>query len=254
MDRGIYTILSGALAQEHRIEVLSNNVANLKTTGFKRVDPTFQSFVVVGPPSLPPPVAVGGVGGPAAPAGLREKVFVAPRDLRVDHGGGVRRETKHPFDLAIEGPGFFEIKTAEGLRYTRNGMFHLDRTRRLVTESGDPVMGDKGEIALKAGEVAVRDGGLILVDGTEVARVKVVDFPDPRRLVRLGNGLFAGADPKPVKDPTVSAGHLEDSNVNAFVEMAKLIEVMRAYEFSQKVLQTYDRVAETAIQDLGRVA
>ncbi|WP_447972092.1 flagellar hook-basal body protein [Nitrospira sp. Kam-Ns4a] len=253
MDRGIYTILSGALAQEHRIQVLTNNVANLKTTGFKRMEPTFQSLVPVGA-AAPLSLTGGAPSFPSTPAGQGERVFVAPHDLRTDHGEGARRETKNPFDLAIEGPGFFEVKTPEGLRYTRNGMFHLDPKRRLVTEAGDPVMGVKGEIQLKAGEVKVLAGGRILVNDAEAARIKVVEFPDPRSLVKLGGGLFAGMNPKPVAEPAVVSGQLEDSNVNPFVEMAKLIEVMRSYEFAQKVMQTYDRLAEMAIQEIGRVA
>ncbi|WP_447973778.1 flagellar hook-basal body protein [Nitrospira sp. Kam-Ns4a] len=255
MDRGIYPILSGALAQEHRLHVLAHNVANLNTTGFKRLDPTFQSLVP-GVAWVQPaaPIALGAV-VPSWPTGAATaRVFVAPREVRIDDRQGARRETKQPWDLAIEGPGFFEINTPAGLRYTRNGMFHLDPRRRLVTEAGDPVMGVNGEIQLKAGEVKVLAGGHILVNDEEVARIKVVEFPDPRSLVPLGGGLFAGTNPKPLAAPTVVPGQLEASNVNAFMEMVKLIEVMRAYEFSQKVMQTYDQMTGLAIQELGRVA
>lgn len=254
MDRGIYTILSGALVQEHRIQVLSNNVANLKTTGFKRVEPTFRSLVAAGLVAAPSALWAGaGLPTWGQPAGPRERVFVATNDLHIDHGPGLKRETKEPLHMVIEGAGFFEVKTPEGLRYTRNGRFHLDSDRRLVTDSGDPVMGAKGEIKLKAGEVKVQPNGRITVNGSEAGQVKVVEFRDLRSLTELGGGLFVGQDPQPVKEPLIASGQLEESNVNAFVEMAKLVEVMRSYEFSQKVLQTYDSMTDTAIRAIGSV-
>jgi flagellar basal-body rod protein FlgG len=256
MNRGIYPILSASLAQEHRIQILTNNVANLRTTGFKRVEPVFQAILASkgqfsGSPGLAAnsfqPVVGSLLNAP-------ERVFVSPRDLATDFSGGELRETKNQFDMAIKGPGFFQIQTAQGFVYTRNGMFHLDDQRRLVTEKGDPVMGDKGPLKFKKGDVRVSPNGEIQVDGTTADRIRLVEFPDSKALEQIGEGYFAGENPKPVKEVAIAPGYLEESNVKAVEEMVEIIQVMRTYESGQKAFQTFDRLAEVLIQEVGRVA
>lgn len=254
MNRGIYPILSGALAQEERIQVLANNIANLKTGGFKRVEPVFQSVLgsagrlagSFGQSAEQLPVSGG------LPQGANERVFVQSLSLATNFGGGQLKKTDNPFDLAVQGKGFFEVQTPQGTFYTRNGSFHLDSQRRLVTENEWAVMGDKGAIVLKPGEAKVSPDGRIRVGDALAARVKLVEFPENEPPQQIGGGLFAGRNPKPVKDVTVLPGHIEESNVNSFGEMARLIEVMRTYESSQKLLMNFDKMTETAIQDLGR--
>jgi flagellar basal-body rod protein FlgF len=256
MNRGIYPILSGALAQEERIQVLSNNVANLKTSGFKRGEPVFQSVLgsagrlqaSSGSASTAFQPVVGGL-----PQGISERVFVSTVTLSTSFSGGQMKKTGNPLDIAIDGPAFFEVQTPQGIFYTRNGAFHLDNNRRLVTEAGYAVMGDKGsELKLKPGEVKVAADGKITVDDKSAGRLKLVEFPGNEGVRQIGNGLFIGANAKPVKNPTLVTGHLEESNVNSFEEMVKLIEVMRTYESAQKLLMTFDKTTETSIQDLGR--
>lgn len=256
MNRGIYPILSGALAQEERIQVLSNNVANLKTSGFKRVEPVFESVLgsagrlqaSSGSAAAAFQPVVGG-----SPSGMTaERVFVSTVNLSTNFAGGQLKQTGNPLDIAIDGPSFFEVQTPGGTFYTRNGSFRLDSQRRLVTEAGYAVMGDKGELKFKPGDVKVGTDGKITVDGKSAGRIKVVDFPGNEGVRQVGNGLFTGPNPQPVKHPTLSPGHLEESNVNSFAEMVKLIEVMRTYESAQKLLMTFDKTTETSIQDLGR--
>ena len=163
------------------------------------------------------------------------------------------RKTGNPYDMAIRGPGFFEVKTAQGLRYTRNGEFHLDGHRRFVTEMGDPVMGQRGEIKLATeGPVEVSPDGAIQVNGQEADKIKVVEFLDSSPPQKSENGLFAGDRPKPSKDAVVEAGYVEESNVNALTEMVKLIQGMRMYESAQKLIQAFDHMTELAVQDVGK--
>ncbi len=254
MNRGIYPILSGALAQEERIQVLSNNIANLKTGGFKRVEPVFQSVLGTagrlagsfGPSANQQPV-MGGL-----PQGANERVFVQSLSLATNFAGGQLKKTDNPFDLAVQGRGFFEVQTPQGTFYTRNGSFHLDSKRHLVTENGMAVMGDKGAIVLKPGEAKVSSDGRIRVDDALAARIKLVEFPENQPPHQIGGGLFEGQNPKPVKDVSLLSGHIEESNVNSFAEMARLIEVMRSYESSQKILLSFDKMTETSIEELGR--
>ena len=165
---------------------------------------------------------------------------------------GRLRMTGNPYDLAIQGSGFFEISTPQGVRYTRNGIFHLDGQRRLVTELGHPVMGMRGELQVRDGSVQISPQGKIYVNNEEVGIIKVMDFPG-QQLQKLQDGLFVGMNPRPAKDTTIQSGHIEESNVNAIAEMVKMMQGMRMYEAAQKLIQTFDRMTERAVEDVGRV-
>lgn len=240
MNRGIYPILSGALAQERQIQVFSNNVANVNTAGFKEDEALFRSLLSRS-------------GGTVVPIGPPERVFAAVQGLKTSFDNGRLRRTGNPFDLAIRGSGFFEVKTPDGLRYTRNGIFHLDGTRRLVNDLGYPVMGARGEIKVKEGTLQISPSGSISIDNEEVAKIKIVDFPDGQRPLKAQDGLFMGEKPKPTKDAVIETGFVEESNVNALTEMVKLIQGMRMYESAQKVIQAFDQMTQRAVEDVGRV-
>jgi flagellar basal-body rod protein FlgG len=132
-------------------------------------------------------------------------------------------------------------------------MFSLDSQRRLVTNLGYPVMGTKGEIKIPPGTVQVGAQGGIDVDGRPVGALKIVDFPEDHMPQKHFEGLFASDSAKPAKNPQVQGGHIEESNVNSVGEMVKMIQGMRNYESSQKLIQTLDHMAEISIQSLGRV-
>ncbi len=256
MDRGIYPMLSGALAQEERIQVLSGNIANLKTVGFKRVEPVFQAVLAhTGQVS-----GTWGKGiGSAYPVGGNQTdasgthIFVQSVSMATNYANGQLKKTENPFDLSIQGRGFFELQTSQGATmYTRNGVFHLDNKKQLVSEDGSLVMGEKGPIKLKkAGDTAIGPDGRVEVDGKTVAKIKLVEFPENKMPIQVGGGLFVGDGAQPAKTTTVLSGHIEESNVNTFAEMVRLVEVMRTYESAQKLLSTYDSTSDTAIQQLG---
>src|SRR3954454_6760483 len=143
MNRGIYPILSGALAHERRMQVFANNMANVNTPGFKEDEQAFQALFPRTQLSMPGP------GQPAAltqqilarPFGPGERAYVAAHSMKTTFEPGRIRLTGNPLDVAIQGSGFFEVKTPQGTRYSRNGMLSLDNQRRLVTNLGYPVMG-----------------------------------------------------------------------------------------------------------------
>src|SRR4029077_1405354 len=179
MNRAIYPILSGGLAQERQMQVFANNMANVNTAGFKQDAQAFKSVmaqVQVGAPIFADTVGFGHQIG-VRPAGPTERVFAAPRALRTSFEAGRIRITGNPLDAAIQGSGFFEVKAPQGIRYTRSGMFSLDSQRRLVTNLGFPVMGTKGDIKIPPGTIYVNAQGAIDVDGRTVATLKVMDFP-----------------------------------------------------------------------------
>ena len=255
MNRGIYPILSGAIAQERQLQVFANNLANVNTAGFKQDEQVFRTLL--GRASVAAPASLGGSGLSQTmmtrPAGSAERVFVQPHALSTSFEAGRIRITGNPLDLSIDGNGFFEVDTPQGPRYTRSGMFSLDSKRRLVSNLGYPVMGLKGEIKIPPGAVQVDNEGAIQVDGKPVAALKIVEFTPETMPRKHMEGLFAGGQPKTAPHPRVQSGHIEESNVNALGEMVKMIQGMRSYESAQKLMQTLDRMAETAIHDVGRV-
>ncbi len=255
MNRAIYPILSGAIAQERRLQVFANNIANVNTAGFKQDDQGFQAVLArrVAGPAFTPGVRTIAQQIVSAPIGPSERVYAAPHFVRTTFDVGRIRITGNPLDIAIQGEGFFEIKTAQGLRYTRNGMFSLDNQRRLVTNAGYPVMGTNGEIKIPPGTLQINGVGAIQIDGQTVATIKIVSFSDKEMPHKHAEGLFAGDKGKVLPHPTLQPGHIEESNVNSLGEMVKMIQGMRTYESAQKLIQTIDRMAEVAIQDVGRV-
>jgi flagellar basal-body rod protein FlgF len=255
MDRGIYPILSGALAHERRMQVFANNMANVSTAGFKQDEEAFKAV-------FPRPhAAIPGIGYGAGlaqqimakPPGAAERVFAAPHVMKTTFEPGRIRLTGNPLDLAIQGNGFFEVKTPQGARYSRNGMFSLDHQRRLVTNLGYSVMGDKGEIKVPVGKLEITPQGEIKVDDKPVDRIRIMEFPDDQMPQKFAEGLFISDKGAAAKSPQVQSGHIEESNVSAISEMVKMIQGMRSYESAQKLIQAFDRMAETAIQDVGRV-
>lgn len=256
MNRGIYPILSGALAHERRMQVFANNMANVNTAGFKQDEQAFKSIF----PKYQAVIPTGGrtVGLAqqimARPFGATERAFVAPHQLKTTFEAGRVRLTGNPLDIAIQGRGFLQVETPQGLRYTRNGMLALDRDRRLVTGLGHPVMGAKGEIKIPPGKLDISAQGEIKVDEKPVAKIKVMEFPDDEMPQKSSDGLFFSEKGTESKNPQIQVGHVEESNVNSIGEMVKMIQGMRNYESTQKLIQTLDRMAEIAVQDVGRVA
>ncbi|HJT18944.1 MAG TPA: flagellar hook-basal body protein [Nitrospira sp.] len=255
MNRAIYPILSGALAQERSLQVFANNVANVNTAGFKQDQQGFQAILsrrISGPGPIP---GVQTIAHRllAVPSGPAERVYAAPHITRTNFDIGRTRMTGNSLDVAIQGDGFFEIKTPQGTRYTRSGMFSLDNRRRLVTGAGFPVMGLKGEIKIPPGTIQINAVGGIQVDGQSVGTLKVLQFDEKNMPGKSADGLFVGGKGKTMATPMLHPGHLEESNVNSLGEMVKMIQGMRSYESAQKMIQTIDRMAETAIQDVGRV-
>jgi flagellar basal-body rod protein FlgG len=242
---GAYPIVSGASAQEKRLEVITNNLANVNTTGFKRDRAVFGV--------VPVDAAVSAVGGMdvAGPS----PVFSTLDLVTTDFAGGALRPTGDPLDLAINGDGFFVVETPDGPRYTRNGHFVLDADGRVVTPDGHPVQGSGGAITLPVGTVMVDTDGRISVDGAEVDTVRVVQVSDPTRLRKVGDNLFEGSgQTETAVAGRIQPGALEASNVNPVAEMTAMIEVMRLYEAAQKAMQTTDAVVGKAVNEVGRTA
>jgi flagellar basal-body rod protein FlgG len=241
---------AGSMSNDmQRLATISHNLANATTPGFKRDIALHGRFALTLEEFDP-------AGGP------RTDVPRADDDAlsKIDQQAGALRFTGNPFDLALEGPGYFEVAGAEGPLYTRQGDFHLDARGRLVNAGGMPVMGTAGEIYLLGGETKIERDGRILEDGRQVAQLRIVDFEQPDALLKAGNGLYAALSaqgPKDVaaleREPQLRQAHLESSNVVSVSEMVLLIETIRHFESQQKLIVGYDELLERVIRTLGEV-
>lgn len=241
MDRMLLTSLSHQLAAYRSMDVIANNIANASTPGFQRETMHFQEFVENAP-------QVEGEGA-AKPVHLVQDMG-SGRDLR----RGAIDKTDAPYDFAINGPGYFTVKTAAGDRYTRNGHFTLDSEGRLATGDGDLLQGEGGEIAVTSddGDIHVAEDGVVTGAKGQIGKLRVVDFDDERRLKAESASLYTTAQtPKTVEQPGIKQGELESSNVSSVVEISHMLEVMRAYQMSASMTQSHEELMRQAIDKLG---
>jgi flagellar basal-body rod protein FlgG len=218
-------------------EIHSNNLANVDTAGFKR-DMVFVELL-------------------NQMTGEREERAVNLR-MVTNFTQGSLKETGSPLDVAINGQGFFLVRTPSGLCLTRNGSFTLDEDGNLVTQQGYRVMGAGGEIKLGEGSPAISEDGGIFIEGVEVERLKVVEVADKNTLIKAGDGLFSlrtGGAPNEGSpgDFEVKQGFLEGSNVEPVREMVEMMNDFREYEANMRALMIQDRTLEKATGEVGKV-
>ena len=257
MTGSIYMAANGAIAYQRRLEILSNNLANTNTVGFKQDQTHFQTYYLANLERSNTPVADRGL--------TQAPVFWSRLSSYTDHTSGPQKATGNRLDLAINGRGFFCVQTPQGLQYTRRGDFSIGADGLLVNNQGWPVLGENGEISVDsqadvtdpAGhEFLVDDSGNVSVDGSIIGKLRIVDFENTDSLEKIGNTSFkprsANAVESAAKDFSISQGAVELSNVNALQMMTELIEVHRGYESYQKVIRSVDEVNSKIINEVGK--
>lgn len=252
MIRGLYTAASGMIVEQQRQDVIANNVANVNTAGFKKDVATFKAF---------PEMLLNRLNDPEQPAPVPDRRPVIGRvgtgalldEVITQHGTGPLKQTGTPFDLALNGEGYFTIDTPQGERYTRNGSFSLNADNQLVTSEGYAVLGQNGPITIIGENVQVAEDGTVRVDNANVDTLRIVTFADKKALTKLGDSLFTGGQAQPVLRPMVIQGYQELSNVNPITEMVNMITAMRSYEANQKAIQTHDQLLDKAVNEVGRL-
>jgi flagellar basal-body rod protein FlgF len=224
---GIFSLTEGSLHQELRFDAISNNLANVNTTAFKRDQIAF------------------------------DEVLTAVRST-TDFSPGPGRHTGNELDVALNGEGFFAIQTAEGIRYTRDGSFTLNGEGNLVTQDGDIVLGRNGAIPVKNGHVTIDKDGNVMVENETVDKISVVEFQDRGLLKKAGQSYYRyEGDEGDIINPKeigLQQGYLEQSNVNPTEEMIQMIEAFRAYESVQKAIQNMDELTSQLVTDAGTTA
>lgn len=228
------------ISDSRALELVSNNLANSRTPAFRPERPIFSS---IEPPE------------PARRAGV---VINTPRSVAVqsswhDLNPSSIRETGQPFDIAIRGPGWFRVETPNGERLTRNGMFTRDIEGRLTTMSGLPVLNNEGEaLNIPTGTMTVDQEGFLSVDGTPIGRLGIVESTG--NVVQEGDSLWRSeggvADSE---QPEIAQGFVEESSVQPTQELITMIQVQRAFERQQKVVDLTANVVARQALDLAGV-
>ncbi len=223
MISGVFKLMDGSLAQQLRFESITNNLANVNTNGFKKDTLSF------------------------------DKALSMNSYSSVDFSPGPIVHTGNDLDIALEGKGFFKIQTSDGVRYTRDGAFSLDSQGRLITRSGDSVLGESGPIVISEQNIRINRDGQISDDNGPLETLAIVDFKDLTLLQKEGASRYAfdGEQQDIVKaeNPNVQQSYLEKSNVNPSEEMIKMIEAYRNFESVQKAIQSMDEVTNKMVND-----
>ncbi len=270
MVRGWYTAASGMNAQQQRLDAISNNLANVDTTSYKRDISISKSF----PELLLRRTNDDGVyknpfgSADVAPIIGKIGLGVEMNELFTDFEQGSFKPTASDSDFALEGKGFFAVETSTGERYTRNGNFTVGVEGYLMTKEGFPVLGENGRIMLqdtkftinKNGEIYVRPIANTDADPVLLDRLKLVTFENDRYIAKQGSSLYrdtAVSGPalaaEGAERPIVTQGFVEASNVNVVNEMVQMIEVNRAYEANQKSIQTEDTMMSKLWGEVVRI-
>jgi flagellar basal-body rod protein FlgF len=243
MLKGIFSTMSGKFVTEKRMEMISNNLANALTSGYKASRPTVN---VVEDNSSP------------RSADQLTGTYVNVLESYINFSDAPLVETKNALDVGIDGNGFFVVSTKDGNMYTRNGKFTLDQEKRLTTLDGSPVLGQNGEITIDArqgGDIKIENDGSIFVDKILVDRLKIADFADKKGLLNYGESKFVNTNPANLEitpdNFTVKQGFYEASNVNVMSEMVDMMSTLRAYETYTKVDQFFGDMLEKLV-NMGR--
>ena len=235
MELTAYIALSRQMVLERQMDVIAHNIANATTSGFKAELMLLE------------PVPVD--------AGERQRLaFVQDLGTVRDLSPGPITTTGNPFDLAIEGAGYFAVQTAGGVRYGRSGQLHPNDVGELATADGDPVLDDGGAplaLPLDAGPVTIAADGTVSTPSAVIGKLQLATFADEQRLVALGGGLYrTNQAPLPATGARLVQGALEGSNVIAIAEMVQMMATVRAYQGTQRLLQTDHDLHRQAIQHM----
>ena len=246
---GLYNAATGMIAVEQRQDIIANNLANISTPGYKRMQPVQLGFYEVFSQKMLRPVHFN---REAAPAGGVKGV-----ESFTNLAMGPVRVTEDPLSLALRGPGYLAVETDQGERYTRAGQFTIDTEGHLSTPLGYKVASTTGgPINVDGGQIVISPEGVVTVDGVVGGQIRLREFQDPTRLERAGENLYSASDEvlqnsSDAADTYLEQGAIELSNVQLPVEMGSMMLGLRAYEANQKVIQAIDATVGRLIEQVG---
>jgi flagellar basal-body rod protein FlgG len=241
MLEGLYSAAAGMSAQQEQLNAISNDLANVSTSGYKAERVAF-SDLLYNPVDIAGTDTSAGTGASARVIGRSE-------------AQGSIQETGEPLDLAIEGPGYFTVKRADGsTALTRDGAFEVDAQGKLTTSEGDlvqpPITLPKG---VSPSEVAIGPDGTVKdATGRTLGKISLVEVASPDHLLGAGGSLLttsaSSGAPRPVANAKIQQGALEGSNVDSANEMVKMISTQRSYQLESSAIQTENQMLQIANQ------
>lgn len=242
MENTIYVGLTKQIALKNKMDIVANNIANMSTPGYRAQNMVFTEFIEKPPrsPDTPPQDPLSMV------LNYGHYQNTAPGPLEM---------TGNQLDVAVQGPGYLGVQTEGGeIMYTRAGNFQINAEGTLVTGTGLPVANEGGApivIPDDAREIAIGEDGSVATEEGEIARLMVVEFDNVQELEAVGGGLYKSEAPGiPAEATRVLQGMLEGSNVNPVIEMTRMIDTARAYQSTQRMLQSEHERQRTMIQRL----
>lgn len=274
----LWVPLSGAKAQQRRVETIANNVANANTTAFKGDQTIFKEHLT----ALEKGTDIDLPNKEWAPEDFYRSYGAEKAHVKVDgtytkFTQGQISPTNNPFDVALEGEGFIEVLTPNGIRFTRKGNLYLNNQSELVTDGGFKVLsslklpeGNDEELAaalkqipkpedrvikLQNAPLTINNKGELFQGGNPIDQLSLVEFKDNTALQKEGNSVFVNKtvnNRKLTSSTVVHQGSLELSNINPIQEMSKLIQAHRQLESIQRVIKTYDNMAGKAYNEIGK--
>ncbi len=252
MFRGLYTAYTGMNVQQKKVDIISNNISNINTNGYKKDQIIENSFKDV----LTSRIRDGKNNKQIGKMSLGVKVD----RVYTDFSQGGLKQTDEPYDLAISGSGLFKVASFASsgepeVFYTRDGSFTVDEENFLRTKDGLFVLSNNEKIQLENGRLRVNKDGSLYQNEFSEAKLDIVDFENLDSLRKVESSLFVSTEDSKEKEftGTVNQGFLETSTVNSVSEMIELISATRIYEGNQKIIQTYDETMNKVVNEVGRV-
>jgi flagellar basal-body rod protein FlgF len=246
MDSGYYAACTALVSRTQELDTIANNLANASTIGYRAEKNVFSSVLADA--------------GDESDSNLDKAMnsYGIMSGTNLDLSQGALQKTGNELDVAIQGPGYFVVQTANGEVYTRNGSFQVSGKGQLVTASGDAVMSEGGgTITMQPGPVSISPDGTISSKGAVAGKIHVVEFPPSTKLTSKGNTYYSApagtAETSTTSD--VRQGFLESSNVNPILGMVQLVTAQRSAEMMQRTLSMFNsEMDKTATQDLPKVS
>ncbi|VAW00663.1 Flagellar basal-body rod protein FlgG [hydrothermal vent metagenome] len=245
MDTTLSIALSHQVARRRQMDLIANNIANMSTTAFKRENVMFGEYLREA--------------NGKSPKSLRQISFVQDFGITRNMSDGKLETTGNKFDIALSGDGMFQVQKKNGdLAYTRNGHLALSDDYTLITSTGQAIL-DQGGKAIQlppnTNDIEIASDGTISSRAVGIiAKINVVAFADNSKLKKIGDNMFNANSPtQPATDYTILQGVTESSNVQAIIEITRMIEVSRSYIKTAKLLEKLQESQSKAINQLAKV-
>ncbi len=249
MSRGLYTLASGMLTQQRKIDISGNNIANINTAGYKKEQAVTSNFGSL----LISKYKQNGINEETSD--LSEvSIIRAITENNTIHSQGTLEETGSATDFAIMGGGFFAVDNNGQTLYTRNGSFNIDEEGYLILEGAGRVQGDFGDIYIGGDKFDFAENGSIIVDEEAVDIIAIYDFADYNSLNKYGEGMYlSDVEPDLVEYPIIRNKTIERSNVNVTEELTGIMSSQRALQTAAQALKIYDMINDKAVNEIGKI-